>query len=123
MKGANQATEAQEQTSLFEWASLQQRKFPELNMLYHIPNGGSRNKIEAARLKAEGVKAGVPDLCLPVACGKYHGLYIELKRKKGGRISEKQSAWIDALGKRGYKAVVCHGWEEAARSILEYLEG
>ena len=123
MKILTTATEAQEQTSLFEWASLQQCKFPELNMLYHIPNGGSRNKIEAGRLKAEGVKAGVPDLCLPVARGQHHGLYIELKRKKGGRTSEKQSAWIDALEKQGYKAVVCLGWEAAAKVILEYLEG
>ena len=77
-------TEAQEQMTLFSWAAMQSGKYPELNLLYHVPNGGSRHKAEAGRLRAEGVKAGVPDLCLPVARGQYHGLYIELKRQRGG---------------------------------------
>lgn len=80
-------TEAQEQMTLFSWAAMQSGKYPELNLLYHVPNGGSRHKAEAGRLRAEGVKAGVPDLCLPVARGQYHGLYIELKRQRGGRTS------------------------------------
>ena len=79
-------TEADEQIALFEWAALQSGRFPELTLLHHVPNGGSRNKIEAARLRAQGVKSGVPDLCLPVARGGNHGLYIELKRQRGGRI-------------------------------------
>ena len=84
-------TEAQEQMTLFSWAAMQSGKYPELNLLYHVPNGGSRHKAEAGRLRAEGVKAGVPDLCLPVARGQYHGLYIELKRQRGGRTSDHQS--------------------------------
>lgn len=52
-------TEAEEQIALFEWARLQTGRFPELALLYHVPNGGSRNKIEAARLRAQGVKSGV----------------------------------------------------------------
>lgn len=71
--------EAIEQTKLFNWVVLARGKYPELDMLYHIPNGGSRNKIEAANLRRQGVRSGVPDLCLPVARGNYHGLYIELK--------------------------------------------
>lgn len=90
-------TEAQEQVTLFSWAAVQ--AIPELALLYHIPNGGSRHKAEAARLRAEGVRAGVPDLCLPVPRGGFHGLYIELKRLRGGRLSEQQRAWLDALGK------------------------
>ena len=112
-------TEADEQTTLFEWAELQSGRYPELKLLYHVPNGGSRNKIEAARLQAQGVKAGVPDLCLPVARGGNHGLYIELKRQRGGRISEEQVRWIM---KHGYSAAICRGWEEAARTIVEYLQ-
>lgn len=84
-------TEAQEQMTLFSWAAMQSGKYPELNLLYHVPNDGSRHKAEAGRLRAEGVKAGVPDLCLPVARGQYHGLYIELKRQRGGRTSDHQS--------------------------------
>lgn len=114
-------TEAQEQITLFSWAAVQ--AIPELALLYHIPNGGSRHKAEAARLRAEGVRAGVPDLCLPVPRGGCHGLYIELKRLRGGRLSEQQRAWLDALGKQGYAVAVCKGWEEAAETIQRYLEG
>lgn len=71
----------------------------------------------------EGVKAGVPDLCLPVARGQYHGLYIELKRQRGGRTSDHQSEWLDALSAQGYKAALCYGWEQAAKTIIEYLTG
>lgn len=116
-------TEAQEQMTLFSWAAMQSGKYPELKLLYHVPNGGSRHKAEAGRLRAEGVKAGVPDLCLPVARGKYHGLYIELKRQRGGRASEFQSAWLTALSAQGYKAALCCGWESAAETIIEYLTG
>ena len=114
-------TEAQEQITLFSWAAVQ--AIPELALLYHIPNGGSRHKAEAARLRAEGVRAGVPDLCLPVPRGGFHGLYIELKRLRGGRLSEQQRAWLDALGKQGDAVAVCKGWEDAAETILRYLEG
>lgn len=114
-------TEAQEQITLFSWAAMQSGKYPELNLLYHIPNGGSRHKAEARRLRAEGVKAGVPDLCLPVARGKYHGLYIELKRQHGGKISGFQNKWLSGLSSQGYKAVLCCGWEQAAKTIIEYL--
>lgn len=116
-------TEADEQITLFHWAAWQSGKYPELNLLYHVPNGGSRNRIEAARLKAQGVKPGVPDIVLPAARGKYHGLYVELKRQRGGRISENQKEWIKGLTEQGYCAVVCKGYEEAAHAILNYLEG
>lgn len=55
-------TESVEQQLLFRWARFYVSKYPELALLYHIPNGGSRRKSEAGRFKAEGVKAGVPDL-------------------------------------------------------------
>lgn len=116
-------TEAQEQMTLFSWAAMQSGKYPELNLLYHVPNGGSRHKAEAGRLRAEGVKAGVPDLCLPVARGQYHGIYIELKRQRGGRTSDHQSEWLDALSAQGYKAALCYGWEQAAGTIIKYLTG
>jgi len=116
-------TEAQEQITLMNWAAMQSGKYPELKLLYHVPNGGSRNKAEAGRLRAEGVKAGVPDLCLPVARGGYHGLYIELKRQRGGRASDLQVEWIEALMKQGYFVAICCGWELAAKTIMKYLGG
>ena len=114
-------TEADEQETLVEWARVQEGKWPELKLLHHIPNGGSRNKAEAARLQGQGVKPGVPDLCLPVARGGYHGLYIEMKRRKGGKVSSEQESWLDALRGQGYKAVICWGWEDAKNVIEGYL--
>jgi len=95
----------------------------ELELMYHIPNGGKRNIATARRLKAEGVKSGVPDIHLPVARGAYHGLYIELKKQRGGNTTENQDTWVAALNKQGYRAIVCKGWEDASREILNYLEG
>lgn len=122
-KGDVIGTEACEQEALFAWAEYQQGKYPELELMYHIPNGGSRNKIEAARLKAQGVKPGVPDICLPIPRGKYHGLYIELKRTKGGRISSDQTVWLEKLMHQGYAVALCLGWDDARDVIIKYLEG
>lgn len=116
-------TEGTEQATLFSWAQMQSGKHPELRLLFHIPNGGSRGKAEAGRFKAEGVKPGVPDLFLPVARGIHHGLFIELKRQKGGRVSDAQRQWLDALEGEGYRVAVACGWQEAAEIILDYLEG
>lgn len=113
--------EDREQATLFSWAQMKSRAFPELELMYHIPNGGFRTKTEAARFRCEGVKAGVPDVCLPVARGGFHGLYIELKRREGGKVSENQSKWIANLKQQNYEAVVCKGWEAAADAIIKYL--
>lgn len=116
-------TEDTEQAHIFEWAAWASGKYPELDLMHHIPNGGKRSKSEAARFKAQGVKAGVPDIFLPCARGGYHGLYIELKRTKGGKISTAQKEWIDALRGQGYKVIVCYGFDEAREVIISYLEG
>lgn len=113
-------TEAQEQKFLFQWAQLSRQKFPELEMLFHVPNGGKREKREAVALKKEGVKAGVPDLVFPVAKGGYFGLYIELKVGKN-KPTENQLKWIEQLRIQNYFVVVCYGWREAADTIENYL--
>lgn len=114
-------TEAQEQSALFQWAGRMQGRFPALALMYHIPNGGSRNPVEARHLREQGVKAGVPDICLPVPNSQYSALYIEMKRRSGGRVSDVQRGWIAALNRAGNLAVVCRGWEEARDEIIEYL--
>jgi len=114
-------SESLEQQFLFRWAAFACGKYPELDLMFHIPNGGLRNKAVAGMLKAEGVKSGIPDICLPVARGKYHGLYIELKKEKGGTVSANQKIWLSQLIHQGYHAIVCKGWEDAKASILEYL--
>ena len=115
--------EAEEQAALFQWARLASAGHPELRLLYHIPNGGSRNRLEAVHLKQQGVRSGVPDICLPVPRGTHGALYIELKRVKGGKVEASQQRWIDALNEVGNLAVVCRGAEEAQKVILEYLKG
>lgn len=121
MKINNVPTEAQEQTALFQWAALMEGRWPELRLLYAIPNGGSRHPVEARHLKEQGVKPGVPDVFLSASRCGYHGLYIEMKRRKGGRVSVEQKKMILALRAQGYKAEVCRGWEEAKNTICEYL--
>ena len=113
-------TEWQEQRALIEWAALMEKRYPALRWLFHIPNGEKRDRITAAKLKAMGVKAGVPDLCLPVPVGRYHGLYIELKIGKG-RPSDRQREWIAHLCEAGYAVNICYGFKEAAKVILDYL--
>lgn len=112
--------EDNEQILLFEWAALNQGKYPELEWMYHIPNGGKRNAREAARLKRMGVKPGVSDVHLPIPRGVYHGLWIEMK-SENGKVSPAQSRFLNAMRKHGYKAAVCYGWEEAVAIIEEYL--
>lgn len=112
--------EAKEQEKLFRWSELMKGKYPELGMMYHIPNGGSRNRIEAAHLKAQGVKAGVPDICLPVPRGGHHGLYLELKYGKN-KPTAAQTIWLRNLEKHGYAVAICWGWEKAKDVIIAYL--
>lgn len=119
----NSRLECDEQRDIFAICERLRSKYPEIALLYAVPNGGSRHPAEAARLKQQGVKSGVPDMCLPVARGGYHGLYIELKRVKGGRVSEQQKQWLAALNAQGYKAVVCKGAGEALDVLQKYLKG
>lgn len=114
-------SEAQEQRLIFEHIEYIKEKYPELTLLLHIPNGGSRNIIEATNLKRQGVKAGVPDLFLPCARGCYHGLFIELKTK-AGKISPSQQKWIESLSNEQYLAIVCYGYASAMTELTKYCE-
>jgi hypothetical protein len=113
-------SEATEQIALIRWCDLQKCKYPGLGLIFAIPNGGSRHKLEAANLKRQGVKAGVPDLCLPVPKGGYNGLFIELKYGKN-KATDKQKEWIKELNTQGYYATVCTGFEEAKEVIEKYI--
>ncbi len=108
-------TEDQEQIKLVTWMTKQGIKF------YAIPNGGKRGMAEAIKFKRCGVISGVPDLCIPIPSGSYHGLYIELKRQKGGILSITQREWLSYLREKGYYAEVAHGFEEAKEIITHYL--
>ena len=105
-------TEHAEQVSLCGWLDA---KHPDLDY-WATPNGGNRNIVTAAKMKAEGQKAGIPDLFFPEL-----RLFVEMKRTKGGSVSKEQKHWIERLTKHGYKVVVCKGAAEAVKAIEEAL--
>lgn len=112
--------EAQEQAIVISWCKMQENIYPALKNIYAIPNGGYRNKIEAANLKRQGVKSGVPDLHLAYPNKNHHGLYIEMKWGKN-TPTENQEEWIKGLTAAGYKCEVCWSSEEAIQVIKDYL--
>ncbi len=128
------------QVQVIDWCNLMgKRKWPMLKWIYAVPNGGDRHKAVAAKLKAEGVKPGVPDLCLPfpkplkialfrkgeakiIEGFKTCGLYIEMKSKDTrGRVSPDQKAWLEYLAGVGYKVEVAWNAKEAIQIIEAYL--
>lgn len=115
-------TESEEQQALFRYCSVEMSRYPELDMLVHIPNEGKRTRANGARLKCEGLRRGYPDILLDVPGKLFNGLRIELKRRKGSKITPDQKKWIIKLNKQDYAAAFCYGWEEAWEFIHAYLE-
>lgn len=114
--------EHSEQVNLIKWWAMAHNRFGVAEeLLFAIPNGGERNVIVASRLKAEGVRAGVPDLFLAVKRGNHGGLFIEMKKPKGGRVSDNQKTMLQTLSDYGYVTSVCKGWLEAKARIEQYL--
>ena len=112
-----------EQVNLMKWWALACRTYQlDERMLFAIPNGGQRNIIVAAKMKQEGIRSGIPDLFLAVPKKDYHGLFIEMKKVKGGRVSENQKEMINVFNNFHYLAIVCNGWIEAKKAIEEYLK-
>jgi len=109
-------SEDDEQRQLIQWCRLD----PRLQFLFHIANENTAGIKWGIRNRQLGVKSGVPDLMLPIPAGGYHGLFVELKTKRG-KVSPNQQRWLDALNTFGYKAVVCYGWESARDEITAYL--
>lgn len=125
---AKSGTESGHQRAVFAWAALHLGKWPELRWLHHIPNGGSRGddarsrQIRGAALKAEGVKTGVSDLCLPVKRGEFSGLYIEMK--KPGKLkseSKEQKEFGAFVQSQGFGYVCVDEWTKAVEVLKEYL--
>lgn len=118
------AREHAEQSALFRWAEVAGRADPRLQLLYAVPNGLAASSTgEAARAKKAGLRSGVPDACLPVPSGGYHGLYVELKRRDGvpSDVTANQKIWLARLADQGYRALVAYGWDQARTEILAYL--
>lgn len=109
-----------EQITLFRWAEYAMNRYPELKLMYHVPNEGKRSRHTGAKMKEAGLKPGVPDIHLPVARGSYIGLYIELKCGRN-KPTENQKRWLRDLRKAGHLTAVCYGWEQAKKLIEDYL--
>ncbi len=113
--------EEAEQVALFQWAEFAKVKYPELDLLYHIPNEGKRSPVTGVRLKRAGLRSGVPDVCLPTAHGGYVGMYIEMKYGSN-KPTETQKKWLRALREQGHLTAVCYTWEQARKLIEEYIQ-
>ena len=125
-------SEHSEQRALVNWVKARAVTMPELWLLVAIPNGGKRDKITGALLKAEGAKAGFPDLALFVPRNGFGALLIEMKRpevksqykelaQKKGKLSPEQKTWHELLRAQGYRVEVCCGWWQAVEVIENYL--
>ena len=112
-------TEHEEQCALFEWADC---CLPMVSaLLFAIPTGGHRRIAVAGKLKAEGVKAGVPDIFFALPRNGKHGLFIEMKRVKGGSVRREQKAMIDRLRVAGYQVEICKGFDAARNVLVNYM--
>lgn len=111
--------ESRRQQACVQWFRLQYRDYAIL--LCAIPNGGRRDKITGAIMKAEGVVAGAADLVLFVPSKGLHGLCIEMKTATG-RQSAAQRQWQRAIEAQGYGYVVCRSFDEFRRVIDAYLK-
>ena len=118
-----EARETQEQQAVMEWwaYACHRWKLEEFD-LFHIPNEGTGSRARGVLQKRQGLRPGCPDLMLSCPAGPYHGLFVEMKRAKRGKPSEEQLNFHARLARRGYAVAVCHGAEEAIRSITHYLE-
>jgi hypothetical protein len=113
--------EHQEQVAVFDWAREHETEYPDLRWLFAVPNWiGVRTAKHGARLKAEGRKAGVLDIWLPVRRGIYPGLAIELKAGNNKPSAEQQD-WIKHLIREGWLVVVAYSSEEVVRELRAYL--
>lgn len=132
---AKPGSEHAHQTALFAWCALSVGMYPELKWFHAIPNGGNRGdteksrSIEGGKMKAEGVKKGIPDCFLPVKRGVWSGLYIEMKKpdmrpkregSKGG-LSDEQIEFGKFAKSQGFGWVVCYSWIEAKEILEQYL--
>ena len=128
-RGATQAAKTAIQKAITPLEEDEQRDFAEWldcqGVLWaHIPNERKASLAVLSSLARQGLKKGFPDNFIAVARGKWHGLFIELKRVKKclSVRSKEQRQWIKQLNAAGYKALFCYGAEEAKKAVREYLK-
>lgn len=115
------ASESQECDTFCEWMNL--NWFGEF--LISIPNQALcyTNPGVRKKLSRQGVKKGIPDYFLSIPCGKYSGLFLEMKKSdlKGKPNRPEQIEWINKLNKMGYKALFVYGVDEAIKAVTSYI--
>lgn len=111
------------QQELISAMKLMEKKHPEFALIYSIPNEAKRSPMLADKMKRNGLKSGVPDLCLPIRSkdGKYGSLYLEMKRSSGGVVSQTQKDYHKLLQKYGNRIEVCKDANNALQIIAEHL--
>ena len=114
-------SEHDEQSNLFAWARKYAPMIKQLAMLFAIPNGGKADKMQKIWAWKEGQEAGVPDIFLAVPKGEFAGLFVEMKVKPHGKVSDDQKRWHVMLEAMGYQVEVCWSSEQAQKVILDYL--
>jgi hypothetical protein len=118
-----EATEHQVQVALIDWVDVMCRTaYPQLRWLFAVPNGGLRHPAVANYMKAEGLRAGVPDLVLPVPVEPWHGAYLEMKRA-AGELTPRQAEWREHLIGAGYSYCMARSFEQARDFLISYLKG
>ena len=119
---AKKPSEAQEQQALIQWWRLAHGKYGVgEHLLLHVANEGTGSAVRGRIQKRMGLRAGCPDLFLAVPCGEFSGLWLEMKRRDGGRVSPEQADFLLSLKTMGYAAEVCRGAEKAIQAIDKYL--
>lgn len=119
-------TEHSHQAAFFCWCQQNVEKYPCLRFAFAIPNGGERNKIVASKLKAEGVKKGIPDVFIPFPAHGCHGLWIEFKRpgtaeQKEGKLSPDQKNFAEYAISQNYGHFVAYSYLQAIDCVVRYL--
>lgn len=116
-------TESSEQIALLKWASTYQHNGTKIGrFIFAIPNEAKRSQAHGARMKAQGLRSGVPDLMFAYPHAGQPGLFIEMKSPKPkGKVTDNQKKWLERLQGAGYVTAVCWGMEEAKQVILDYL--
>lgn len=113
-------SEHDEQVKVFDVLRLNEAQYPQLAFIYAIPNGGARHPAVAGKLKAEGVKRGVSDVCVPIPSLNKHGAYFEMKFGKN-KLSPEQLKFADFIKSQGYYYETVWGSDEMLTGIEFYL--
>lgn len=113
-------SETCEMIKFFEYLSWQEIQRPELACIYHIPNEGTRSIRRGRIMKQKGVRAGIPDVCVPIARGEWHSLFLEFK-VKSGKLSPVQVKMCKLLHAHGHCVRVAWSADEAIEILEKYL--